>query len=60
MHTVGGRSTVAVSMGVISYGVIELLKRYNIEIAGKNAVVVGRSNIVVCGEEEYELVRKML
>ncbi|EER08693.1 methylenetetrahydrofolate dehydrogenase, putative [Perkinsus marinus ATCC 50983] len=28
------------------YGVIELLKRYNIEIAGKNAVVVGRSNIV--------------
>ncbi|KAF4661871.1 Neuropathy target esterase [Perkinsus olseni] len=28
------------------YGVIELLKRYKIEIAGKNAVVVGRSNIV--------------
>lgn len=28
------------------YGVIELLKRYNIEISGKNAVVVGRSNIV--------------
>lgn len=27
-------------------GVIELLKRYNIEIAGKNCVVVGRSNIV--------------
>jgi methylenetetrahydrofolate dehydrogenase (NADP+)/methenyltetrahydrofolate cyclohydrolase len=27
-------------------GVIEVLKRSNIEIAGKNAVVVGRSNIV--------------
>jgi methylenetetrahydrofolate dehydrogenase (NADP+)/methenyltetrahydrofolate cyclohydrolase len=27
-------------------GVIEILKRSNIEIAGKNAVVVGRSNIV--------------
>ncbi len=27
-------------------GCIELLKRYNIEMAGKNAVVVGRSNIV--------------
>ncbi len=27
-------------------GVIELLKRYHIEIAGKNCVVVGRSNIV--------------
>lgn len=27
-------------------GCIELLKRYNIPIAGKNAVVVGRSNIV--------------
>lgn len=27
-------------------GVIELLKRYNIAIAGKNCVVVGRSNIV--------------
>lgn len=27
-------------------GVIELLKRYNIQIAGKNCVVVGRSNIV--------------
>lgn len=27
-------------------GVIEILKRNNIEIAGKNAVVVGRSNIV--------------
>ena len=27
-------------------GVIELLKRYNIEIAGKECVVVGRSNIV--------------
>ncbi len=28
------------------YGVMELLKRYNIPIAGKRAVVVGRSNIV--------------
>lgn len=28
------------------YGVLELLKRYDIELAGKNAVVVGRSNIV--------------
>ncbi|MBE5756656.1 MAG: bifunctional methylenetetrahydrofolate dehydrogenase/methenyltetrahydrofolate cyclohydrolase FolD [Clostridiales bacterium] len=28
------------------YGVLELLKRENIEIAGKNAVVIGRSNIV--------------
>ncbi|KAF4663463.1 Neuropathy target esterase [Perkinsus chesapeaki] len=28
------------------YGVIELLRRYKIEMAGKNAVVVGRSNIV--------------
>ena len=27
-------------------GVIELLKRYNIDIAGKECVVVGRSNIV--------------
>ena len=27
-------------------GVVEILKRNNIEIAGKNAVVVGRSNIV--------------
>lgn len=27
-------------------GCIELLKRYNIEMSGKNAVVVGRSNIV--------------
>ncbi|WP_195571148.1 bifunctional methylenetetrahydrofolate dehydrogenase/methenyltetrahydrofolate cyclohydrolase FolD [Paenibacillus sp. 1001270B_150601_E10] len=27
-------------------GVIEILKRYNIEIAGKHAVVIGRSNIV--------------
>ncbi len=28
------------------YGVIEMLKHYNIEIAGKNCVVLGRSNIV--------------
>lgn len=27
-------------------GIIELLKAYNIEISGKNAVVIGRSNIV--------------
>lgn len=27
-------------------GVMELLRRYNIEVAGKNCVVVGRSNIV--------------
>ena len=27
-------------------GVIELLKRYNVEISGKNCVVIGRSNIV--------------
>ncbi len=27
-------------------GIVELLKRHNIEIAGKNCVVVGRSNIV--------------
>lgn len=28
------------------YGIIELLKRYQIETSGKNCVVVGRSNIV--------------
>ena len=28
------------------FGIIELMKRYNIEIEGKNAVIVGRSNIV--------------
>ncbi len=28
------------------YGIIELLKRYNIETSGKNTVVIGRSNIV--------------
>lgn len=28
------------------YGVIELLKRSNVEISGKNAVIIGRSNIV--------------
>lgn len=28
------------------YGIMELLKRYNIETKGKNAVVLGRSNIV--------------
>jgi len=28
------------------FGIVELLKRYNIEIQGKNAVVIGRSNIV--------------
>ncbi len=28
------------------FGIIELLKRYNIETSGKNCVVIGRSNIV--------------
>lgn len=28
------------------YGVLEMLKRYNIETSGKHAVIVGRSNIV--------------
>ena len=28
------------------YGIVELLKRYSIETAGKNCVVIGRSNIV--------------
>ncbi|MCF8360539.1 MAG: bifunctional methylenetetrahydrofolate dehydrogenase/methenyltetrahydrofolate cyclohydrolase FolD [Prolixibacteraceae bacterium] len=28
------------------FGIVELLKRYNIETSGKNCVVVGRSNIV--------------
>jgi len=28
------------------YGIMELLKRYNIETAGKHCVVIGRSNIV--------------
>ena len=28
------------------YGIVEMLKRYNIETSGKHAVVVGRSNIV--------------
>lgn len=28
------------------YGIIELLKYYNIEMSGKNAVVIGRSNLV--------------
>jgi methylenetetrahydrofolate dehydrogenase (NADP+)/methenyltetrahydrofolate cyclohydrolase len=28
------------------HGIIELLKRYNIETSGKNTVVIGRSNIV--------------
>lgn len=28
------------------FGIIELLKRYNIETHGKNAVIIGRSNIV--------------
>lgn len=28
------------------YGIIELIKRYNIRVAGKNCVVIGRSNIV--------------
>ncbi len=28
------------------YGIIELLKRYNVELSGSDAVVIGRSNIV--------------
>ena len=28
------------------YGIVELIRRYNIETSGKNCVVVGRSNIV--------------
>jgi methylenetetrahydrofolate dehydrogenase (NADP+)/methenyltetrahydrofolate cyclohydrolase len=28
------------------YGIVELLKRYNIETSGRNCVVIGRSNIV--------------
>ncbi len=28
------------------FGIVELLKRYNVETSGKNCVVVGRSNIV--------------
>lgn len=28
------------------YGIIKLLKRYNVEFSGKNAVVIGRSNMV--------------
>lgn len=28
------------------YGIVEILRRYNIETSGKNCVVVGRSNIV--------------
>jgi methylenetetrahydrofolate dehydrogenase (NADP+) / methenyltetrahydrofolate cyclohydrolase len=28
------------------YGIVELIRRYNIETAGKNCVVIGRSNIV--------------
>jgi len=28
------------------YGIIQLIKRYNIETSGKNCVIVGRSNIV--------------
>jgi len=28
------------------YGIVELIKRYNIETSGKNCVIIGRSNIV--------------
>ena len=28
------------------YGIVELLKRYNIDLNGKNCVIIGRSNIV--------------
>ena len=33
-------------MSCTPYGVIKMLERYNIEIEGKNAVIIGRSNIV--------------
>lgn len=33
-------------MSCTPYGIIKLLEQYNIEISGKNAVIVGRSNIV--------------
>ena len=38
------------------YGIIELLKYYNIEIKGKNIVIVGRSNLV--GKPLYSLFLK--
>ena len=43
-------------------GIIQLLKRSNIEIAGKNCVIIGRSNIVesrwrLCCSERMELSR---
>src|SRR5690554_682257 len=30
------------------FGIVELLKRYNIDLNGKNCVIIGRSNIVGC------------
>lgn len=33
-------------MPATPYGIVELIKRYNIETSGKNCVVIGRSNIV--------------
>ena len=38
------------------YGIIELLKYYNIELEGKNVVIVGRSNLV--GKPLYSLFLK--
>jgi len=46
------QSVGALSIGLPGYvsctpaGIIQLLKRYNIEIEGKNCVIIGRSNIV--------------
>ena len=43
-----GRTVIGLSAFVSAtpYGIIELLKRYNIQTAGKHCVVIGRSNIV--------------
>ena len=44
-----GKLTIGAEDGFNSctpYGIMELLKRSNVEISGKNAVVIGRSNIV--------------
>ncbi len=44
-----GKLTLNDESGTVSctpYGVMELLKRYGVSLCGKNAVVVGRSNIV--------------
>jgi len=43
-----GRMTVGLPSFIPAtpYGIVELLKRYNIETSGKHCVVIGRSNIV--------------